>query len=256
MSLNAPRRFLLLLLMLCAALNYMMFLAIISPVLALVILPPHIGALAAIAVAAILTSVERIGNVARAVPPWVPTPSRDLEDLLALLPTDPAGAFVELGSGDGRNLIMAVEQLGFASAVGFELNPLLVWASRLQTWWAGHTERVQTFRADILTAQLPTADTAGLPIAAVYLYLSVGTLAKLAPRLQCVYGGGSTAIFSRDFHLPEEWGEPAHSIDRGPTQLLAYHAPPPERGDWDCATATATASDATRHRRVGWLSWV
>ncbi len=63
--------------------------------------------------------------------PYVPTHTRQLEklfnDLYSLSEKD---TLVDLGSGDGIVLMMAAKK--GAAAIGYELNPLLVWWSRVR----------------------------------------------------------------------------------------------------------------------------
>lgn len=61
-------------------------------------------------------------------PPYVPTLSRDIKDLLAELRLNEQHHVVDLGSGDGR-VLRAVVATG-AKATGVEINPMLVWTAR------------------------------------------------------------------------------------------------------------------------------
>ena len=125
-------------------------------------------------------------------------------------------------AGDGRNLLLATDVLGFASAIGVENNPLLVWASRLRARWAGHAERIAIHRDDLLDGALPQPPS---PIV-IYLYLSSYVMSGLAPRLECAYGSRRALVLSRDFEVPG-WGPPDHRLERGRTVLRAYRVPQP-----------------------------
>ena len=129
-------------------------------------------------------------------------------------------------TGDGRNLLLATGALGFASAIGMENNPLLVWAGRLRARWAGRADRITIDRDDFVDATLPQPE----PPIVVYLYLSRDTISALAPRLVCAYGSTKrTLVLSRDFEMPDGWGAPDHHLERGRTVLRAYRVPPPRR---------------------------
>ncbi|XP_069769702.1 ATP synthase subunit C lysine N-methyltransferase [Narcine bancroftii] len=66
--------------------------------------------------------------------PFVPATPAQVESVLQLL-SGRRGALVDIGSGDGRIVIAAAKQ-GFR-AVGYELNPWLVWFSRYRAWQQG-----------------------------------------------------------------------------------------------------------------------
>jgi SAM-dependent methyltransferase len=235
----------------CAVLNHNLFTALLGPLIALLALAPFLGIPAALCVSALFLSTENIESAIRQ-PPWVPTPAVDLKELLAAanvsLERKQNGAvFLELGSGDGRNLILAVEHAGYARAIGLEVSPVLVAISRLRARLSGFAGRITIKRADLLAPDaLREAGIVG-PVAVVYVFLSVDVLRHVAPQLACTYGGGralqgtqgtgqhgdggedggedaaDTIVLSRDFALPG-WGEPLLRLARGPTELLAYSA--------------------------------
>lgn len=64
--------------------------------------------------------------------PFVPTLKGRVPVALELLDLKPGQTLLELGSGDGRVLLAAAKS--GLNAVGYELNPLLVWYSRLRLW--------------------------------------------------------------------------------------------------------------------------
>uniref|UniRef100_A0A250XWH5 ATP synthase subunit C lysine N-methyltransferase n=1 Tax=Castor canadensis TaxID=51338 RepID=A0A250XWH5_CASCN len=66
--------------------------------------------------------------------PFVPATSKQIENVLKMLQRR-RGSVVDIGSGDGRIVIAAAKE-GF-TAVGYELNPWLVWYSRYRAWREG-----------------------------------------------------------------------------------------------------------------------
>ncbi|EHB05072.1 Protein FAM173B [Heterocephalus glaber] len=66
--------------------------------------------------------------------PFVPATAKQIENVMKML-RHRRGSLVDIGSGDGRVVIAAAEE-GF-TAVGYELNPWLVWYSRYRAWRAG-----------------------------------------------------------------------------------------------------------------------
>ncbi|XP_012577176.1 PREDICTED: protein FAM173B [Condylura cristata] len=66
--------------------------------------------------------------------PFVPATAQQIENVVQLLQRR-KGSLVDIGSGDGRIVIAAAKE-GF-TAVGYELNPWLVWFSRYRAWREG-----------------------------------------------------------------------------------------------------------------------
>ncbi|XP_069898277.1 ATP synthase subunit C lysine N-methyltransferase isoform X1 [Dipodomys merriami] len=66
--------------------------------------------------------------------PFVPATSKQIENVVRML-GHRRGSLVDIGSGDGRIVIAAAKE-GF-TAVGYELNPWLVWYSRYRAWREG-----------------------------------------------------------------------------------------------------------------------
>ncbi|XP_075068860.1 ATP synthase subunit C lysine N-methyltransferase isoform X2 [Mixophyes fleayi] len=66
--------------------------------------------------------------------PYVPATKTQVENVLKML-QHRKGLVVDIGSGDGR-IVIAAAKKGFR-AVGYELNPWLVWYSRYRAWREG-----------------------------------------------------------------------------------------------------------------------
>ncbi|KAM8727330.1 ATP synthase subunit C lysine N-methyltransferase-like [Acanthopagrus schlegelii] len=66
--------------------------------------------------------------------PFVPATTAQVENVLRVLRAR-SGTLVDIGSGDGR-IVIAAAKHGFRAS-GFELNPWLVWYSRLKAWREG-----------------------------------------------------------------------------------------------------------------------
>lgn len=71
--------------------------------------------------------------------PYVPSRSAQVQALVELSGVRPGEKAVDLGSGDGR-IVEAFARVG-AEAHGYEINPLLVWASRQRLRAAGLSEK-------------------------------------------------------------------------------------------------------------------
>lgn len=64
--------------------------------------------------------------------PYVPTLPKQTDIALDMINLQPGETLLELGCGDGK-VLLAAAQRGW-SAVGVELNPILVLVSRVRTW--------------------------------------------------------------------------------------------------------------------------
>lgn len=228
-----PARALLLLLALCFCICFKLFLALVAPVLLLALLPPllggTLGTMAALGAALLSVRPASIVSALKA-PPWVPTPSADLHELLELGGARPGHTLLELGSGDGRNLVAAAS--AGLRAVGLEVSPLLCGMSWLRAALSGHGSRVTVQRADVLADPLP-AD-----VDLVFAYLSRELMASLKTRLACAYGrprrgAPRVLLLSRDFAVPG-W-TPRTRLERGRTTLYVYAVPRAPRGSPACA---------------------
>ncbi|KAJ8413447.1 hypothetical protein AAFF_G00094430 [Aldrovandia affinis] len=78
--------------------------------------------------------------------PFVPATPAQVENVLKVL-QQRTGTLVDIGSGDGRIVIAAAKQ-GFR-AVGFELNPWLVWFSRYRAWREGVNHSTSFYISDL-----------------------------------------------------------------------------------------------------------
>lgn len=78
--------------------------------------------------------------------PYVPATSVQVENVLKVL-QQRSGSLVDIGSGDGR-IVIAAAKRGFR-AVGFELNPWLVWYSRYRAWREGVHHSTSFYISDL-----------------------------------------------------------------------------------------------------------
>jgi SAM-dependent methyltransferase len=98
----------------------------------------------------------------------------------------------DLGSGDGRIVILAAQKYG-ARGVGIELNPKLVDVSRQVARDAELTDRVRFIQGDLFAADISEATV-------VTLYLSPSVNAELEPKLRRELRPG-TRIVSHQFAI-------------------------------------------------------
>jgi len=100
--------------------------------------------------------------------PYLPTLKTRAIEALELLDLKPGQTMLELGSGDGRVLKRAAVQ--GINGIGYELNPLLVWYSRISCW--RYRKLVRFECRNYWSITLPPSD-------GIYVFL----LDKFMPRL-------------------------------------------------------------------------
>jgi hypothetical protein len=86
---------------------------------------------------------------------WVPTPPEVVEKMLDMAGVTPNDFVIDLGSGDGRNVIAAARR--GARALGVEYNPDLVELSRRRAGEAGVSERGTFVQGDMYEADVSQA---------------------------------------------------------------------------------------------------
>jgi hypothetical protein len=126
--------------------------------------------------------------------PYLPILKRDSRPLIELADLKPGQTLIDLGSGDGRLLRAAAAQ--GIRCIGYEINPLLVFASRLMCW--RYRRLVSIHLADFWHVHLPPAD-------AIYVFLIDRYMARLDRKLTAELTR-STRVISFVFQIP---GRPA-----------------------------------------------
>jgi len=106
--------------------------------------------------------------------PYVPTPKKKVKKMLELAGLKPGEKLVDLGLGDGRILIEAAK-IG-AEAVGYEIDPFLVWLSKKEIKKQGLENKIKIYRKNFWQADLKEADV-------VTFYGITGIMAKMERKL-------------------------------------------------------------------------
>lgn len=91
---------------------------------------------------------------------WVPTPDVLVEKMLDMAEVSPNDFVMDLGSGDGRNIVAAAKR--GARAVGVEFNPDMVALSRRLAAEAGVSEKATFVEGDMYTADISKASVLAL----------------------------------------------------------------------------------------------
>jgi SAM-dependent methyltransferase len=131
---------------------------------------------------------------------WVPTSPELLTKMLDMAAVTPQDYVVDLGSGDGRNIIAAAKR--GATARGFEFNPQMVELSRRLAKEAGVSDKATFVEGDMYEADFSTASV-------LALFLLPGNLEQLRDKFLALKPG--TRIVVNTFGIP---GWEADETDR------------------------------------------
>jgi hypothetical protein len=124
---------------------------------------------------------------------WVPTPAEVVEKMLDMAKVTPQDFVMDLGSGDGRNIIAAARR--GANGLGVEFNPDMVELARRQAAAAGVADRARFVQGDMYEADISKATV-------LALFLLPHNLTKLTPKFLALPPG--TRIVGNTF-APEGW---------------------------------------------------
>jgi len=144
---------------------------------------------------------------------FTPTRHAIADAMLQLAEVGPADVVYDLGSGDGRIPIIAAQKYG-ATAVGIEINPILVEQSWRNANDAQVADKVKFIVADLFEADLSAATV-------ITLYLSPSIMQILEPRLRGLKAG--TRIVSHQFPMPR-W-LPDKRVTVAESELLLWRVP-------------------------------
>jgi precorrin-6B methylase 2 len=138
------------------------------------------------------TYQPRVGQPGKDVV-WVPTPEEMVDKMLDLAAVTPNDFVIDLGSGDGRNVIAAAKR--GARALGVEFNPDLVQYSKQNAAKAGVGDRAMFVQGDMFEADISKATV-------MALFLLPDNLKKLQQKLLDLRPG--TRIVANTFGI-EGW---------------------------------------------------
>lgn len=130
---------------------------------------------------------------------WIPSPEAMVGKMLDMARVTPDDYVVDLGSGDGRNVIAAAKR--GARALGVEYNPDLVALSKRNAAAAGVADRASFVQGDMFAADISRAS-------ALVLFLIPDNLTKLLPKFLALRPGAR--IVSNTYEIGNGW-EPDES---------------------------------------------
>jgi len=136
---------------------------------------------------------------------YVPTPPEVVQAMLKLAKAGPNDVVYDLGSGDGRIPIAAVQTFKAKSAVGIDIDPQRIKEANENAARNGLTGKVEFRQGDLFEADIKDATV-------VTLYLLPSLNVKLRPRLMEQLRPG-TRIVSHDFDMGDWKPEETISVD-------------------------------------------
>ncbi len=125
--------------------------------------------------------------------PYVPTPMPVVERMLEMASLAPDDVLYDIGSGDGRIVIMAARKFG-CRAVGIDIDPAMVKAGRLTARREGVASRTRFICADATKSNLR-------PATVVTMYLLPESNELLAPILEKQLRPGARVI-THNYSMP------------------------------------------------------
>ena len=126
------------------------------------------------------------------IAPFVATPTPVVRQMLVLAELKQGEMLYDLGSGDGRAVIMAAKDFG-AKSVGVELREDLVKRALSNIYELGLETKAQILQNDIFKVDLSPADV-------VFLYLTTSANEKVKPKLETELKPGAR-IVSHDYEI-------------------------------------------------------
>ena len=162
---------------------------------------------------------------------WVPTPKALVERMLRMASVGSSDYVIDLGSGDGRIVIMAAARFG-ARGLGIEYNPDMVALSVRNAERAGVAEKVKFVEADIFESDFSQATV-------ITLFLLQALNVKLRPRFLDLRPG--TRIVSHAFSM-EDW-QPDQMITVDGDNGYLWIVPARVAGTWKLTVASGSGEE-------------
>lgn len=162
--------------------------------------------------------------------PYVPTPQEVVDKMLAMARVTPNDYLIDLGSGDGRIVVTAVQKYG-ARGFGVDLNPQRIREAVENALKNGVSDRTAFYQRNLFETDLSAASV-------ITMYLLPRVNMALRPRLLDLRPG--TRIVSHDFDM-DDWkpDETVHMDVRekygnssGTSSIYFYIVPAKVTGLW------------------------
>jgi SAM-dependent methyltransferase len=163
---------------------------------------------------------------------WVPTPAMVVDKMLDMARITPQDFVVDLGSGDGRNVIAAAKR--GARALGVEYNPDMVELSKQNAAKAGVGDKATFVQGDMYAAEFQQATV-------LALFLLPDNLMKLRDKFAALKPG--TRIVANTFGIEEWTADETITIPDDCLSwctVLLYFVPAKVDGTWQTAQGPLT----------------
>jgi tRNA G37 N-methylase Trm5 len=136
---------------------------------------------------------------------YVPTPQNVVEAMLKMASVKQGDIVYDLGSGDGRIPITAVQKFGAAKATGIDIDPQRIKEANENAQKANVTDKVKFLNQDLFTSNFSEATV-------ITLYLLPSLNEKLRPKLLSELKPG-TRIVSHAFDMGDWKPEKTETVD-------------------------------------------
>ena len=168
------------------------------------------------------TFVPEVGQAGKDVV-WVPSPPEMVEKMMDLAQVTPQDFVIDLGSGDGRNVIAAAKR--GARARGVEYNPNMVELSKRLAKEAGVADKAEFVQGDMYEADISKASV-------MALFLLPSNLLQLRPKFLDLRPG--SRIVSNTFSIQDWMPEETVTLDNCSSWCTAmlYIVPAKVAGTW------------------------
>jgi SAM-dependent methyltransferase len=160
---------------------------------------------------------------------FVPTPYEAVDAMLKVAKVGKNDVVYDLGSGDGRIPIMAVQKYNAARAVGIDINPERIKEAEANLKTAAVRDRVRFLNEDLFEARISDATV-------VTLYLLPSLNLKLLPKLLTELKPG-TRIVSHAFDMGS-W-KPAQTLSAGGSTVYFWTIPAKGTPEYTAAAEAA-----------------
>jgi SAM-dependent methyltransferase len=163
---------------------------------------------------------------------WVPTPDAVVERMLRMARVGKNDYVIDLGSGDGRTVIMAAQKFG-ARALGIEYNPDMVALSIKNAEKVGLGDKVKFIKADLFETDFSQATV-------ITMYLLPAINIKLRPKILEMRPG--TRVASHAFNM-EDWQPDQTATVEGRDAYLGI-VPAKIGGNWKLAVPAGSGEES------------
>ena len=165
---------------------------------------------------------------------WVPSPTATVEKMMDVAKVTPNDFVIDLGSGDGRNVIAAAKR--GARSLGVEYNPDMVALSQRLAKEAGVADKAQFVQGDMYEADISKASV-------MALFLLPVNLNKLAPKFLDLKPG--SRIVGNTFGIDGWEPDYRETVPEGSDcsswcEILLWIVPAKVAGTWALPNGTLT----------------